>query len=236
MPHLKRYSAPETWKIERKVKPWVVKPVPGAHRTELCLPLAIILRDYLKYARNLKEVRKIVKKGSIIVNGKARKDYRFGAGIFDVLSIKDSDEHYVILLDRKGKLILKEIDKKEAEKKLCKIVKKTMMKNAKLQLNLHDGRNLILNNDKDKYRTKDSIVYNFNKKAIEKHLKYEKHALVFLVGGANVGEIAEVRDIIITRGSLPNLAELEAHGKVFRTTEDKVVVIGKEKPVFSYFG
>lgn len=235
MPHLKRYSAPETWKIERKTRLYTIKPAPGAHAKELCLPLAIILRDYLKYARNLKEVKKIIKKGSIIVNGKPRKDYHFGAGILDILSIKDTDEHYVILLDKKGKLVLKEIDKKEADKKLCKIVNKTMLKNAKLQLNLHDGGNLIVD-EKDKYKTKDSIIYNFNKKTIEGHLKYEPGALVFLIGGANVGEIAKIKDIIIMRSSLPNLVELEAHEKVFRTTEDKVIVIGKEKPVFGYFG
>ena len=57
--HLKRLAAASCLKIKRKEFKWIVKPSPGPHPKNLCIPLAVLIRDYLGFARNMREVKYI---------------------------------------------------------------------------------------------------------------------------------------------------------------------------------
>ena len=65
--HLTRHAAPAFWPILRKEWRWAVKPSPGPHSIERCLPLLIIVRDILGYAKTAREARKIIAQGHIKV-------------------------------------------------------------------------------------------------------------------------------------------------------------------------
>ena len=67
---MKRLSAPKFWMVSRKEKRFVVRPSPGAHRKDRCIPITVVLRDVLKYAANAKEAKQIVKKGLVEVDGR----------------------------------------------------------------------------------------------------------------------------------------------------------------------
>ena len=69
-------------------------PKPGAHSLSSSLPLAIIVRDILGFAKTAKETKKIISKKKILVNGKVRLDERFLVGFMDVISIPEIKKSY----------------------------------------------------------------------------------------------------------------------------------------------
>ena len=66
--HLKRIAAPKSWRIERKVRKWVVRANPGAHKISTSFPLAFFIRDVLGYANTMREVKNILTKKIILVD------------------------------------------------------------------------------------------------------------------------------------------------------------------------
>ncbi len=222
----KRVSAPRSWPIERKTHKFVAKPIPGPHSKEYSLPLIVILRDILKIGEQAKEIKRILHEGKVLVNGVVRKDHRFPVGIFDVISIPATDQHYRILIDNKGKLCLKLTQDKNL--KLCKIKNKTILKKGAVQLNLNDGWNLIGTNE---YKTGDSVVLSLPDRKIVKHLPRKQGSLAMIVGGAHSGEVARIKEVKIIRSSRPNLVKLTAlDGREFETIEEHVYIIGDAKP------
>ena len=57
---LKRLAAPKTWHVERKKTKLITKPVPGPHKTENGIPLNILLKEILNYAKTTREVKKLL--------------------------------------------------------------------------------------------------------------------------------------------------------------------------------
>ena len=141
--HLKRKPAPKFWPIHRKEFVWVVRPKPGPHPTSRCMPLALIVRDILGFAKTRKEAKTIISQGKIKVNGKLQLEELFPTGLMDVISIPEMKKTYRILPSEKG-LFLHSIGSEEALFKLCRIENKTVIKGGRLQLNLHDGRNILV--------------------------------------------------------------------------------------------
>jgi small subunit ribosomal protein S4e len=163
MTHLKRYAAPLTYPIARKIKKFATTIKGGGHKHEEAIPLRVVLRDMLGYAKTIKESKKIVSSGKVLVDQVVRKDDRFGVGLMGVVSIPDAKKHFRIV--PKGKrFVLVEIPEKEAKIKLCRIENKTVVKGGNIQLNLHDGRNILIKvknpekPEEDVYKTKDSLI------------------------------------------------------------------------------
>jgi small subunit ribosomal protein S4e len=232
--HLKRLAAPSTFKIERKTHTWVVRPRPGAHKLEESIPLVHIVREKLGYADNYREAKKIIKEGNILVDGKIVKDPKRGVGLMDVVEIPKTKEKFVIIADKSGVLNLSPIKASEAKTKLFKIVNKTVVKGGRMQLNLHDSRNLLVDPKKEnEFSVHDSIILNLKDKTIKNHLKYEEGALVFVTNGSHRGEVATIKEIKKIRSSMPNVVTLEKDKKEFRTIEDYIIIVGKEKPLIS---
>ena len=221
---LKRLAAPRFWPVERKVKKFVIAPRPGPHPKSRSIPLGIILRDVLQYAHTAKEVKEILNKNAVKVDSKVRRDHGFPVGLMDVISI--GDEHYRVLPGQKV-LYLKRIGKEEAKIKLSMVNNKTCLK-GKIQLNLHDGRNILV--EKGDYKTGDVLVFDFEK-GIKEMLKLEKGATALVTGGHNIGSVGKIADIIITKSPQPNQVSLVLEEKSVVIPRDYVFVVGKEKPV-----
>lgn len=225
MAHLKRLKAPKTWRIERKVAKWTVKPSPGPHPVDRSIPLLIVVRDLLKLADTGREARKIIAAREILVDGRARRDYKFPCGFMDVISIPKMNEYYRVLFDSRGVLQLTKIDEERAKWKLCRIENKTMVKGGKIQLNLHDGRNIIV--EGNEYKTGDVLRISVPEQEILEVIPMEKGNLAMIIGGKHTGQIAEIEEVIITRSPLPNIVKL----KGFSTIKPYVFPIGKDKPL-----
>ncbi|MEM1800921.1 MAG: S4 domain-containing protein, partial [Desulfurococcaceae archaeon] len=83
--HLKALAAPEFWPILRKEYKWTVKPSPGPHPVDRCIPLLILVRDILKYAKTGKEARRLISEGHFAIDGRTVRDYKFPVGIMDII-------------------------------------------------------------------------------------------------------------------------------------------------------
>lgn len=228
MAWLKRLATP--WAKERKKKKFVVVPR-GPHKLKESIPLLVVIRDLLEYAENAKEAKKIIKQRKVMVGKRIRTDPKFGLGLMDVIHIPSSKESFRAIPDKKGMKFIK-IPEKESNLKICKIINKTVLKKGKIQLNLHDGRNIILEGKEAKnLNTNDSVLLQIPEQKIIKHLKLEKGATVLIIRGKNKNKIAKLKDIELRNRR--KIAWLENGKNRFEAPFDIIIVIGKEKSVIS---
>jgi small subunit ribosomal protein S4e len=219
---MKRLAMPRSWPLPRKTSIWVTKAAPGAHTLELCMPVVVVIRDILGYAKSTREVRHILHNNLVSIDGRICKDSRRGVGFMDVLTL--GEENYRCIVDQKGILRYRQISKKEAETKVCRINGKTTVKGGKTQIHLHDGRN-ILTDDAGEYNTGDSLVLALPSQEIKEHIRFSDGIKCYLTGGAHVGEFAEVSEYIVKRSSMPN----EVQFADFGTVMSNVFAVGKQK-------
>ena len=228
--HLKRYKAPKSWPIHPKEDTWTVKPSAGSHSIDDSIPLTLVIRDVLKLADNSREAKRIINSGNVLVDGRVVKDYKFPVGFMDIIEIPKTGESYRVLLDRKGRLQLILIDDNSA--KLSKIVNKSTIKGGKTQLNLHDGKNIII--DEDAYSVGDVICLNVPEQEIVEVYPLQEGATVLVTGGKHTGELGTVTEIIENKSSNPNTIIIENSSKDdFLTLKDYAFVIGTDAPTIS---
>ena len=211
--HLKRLAMPRSWPLPRKTTVWVTRPTPGAHSLEHCMPLTLVVRDMLGLAKSAREVRYILHNELAKVDGRVDKDTRRGIGILDVLTL--GEDNYRCILDHNGRLRYRPISAKEAGWKICRIEGKTTIKGGKTQLNLHDGRNIIVEDPKE-YNTGDSLKLNLPDQKILEHIRFGEGTRCYLIGGAHVGSTAEVSEYVEKRSSMPNEVQFGDFGTVVR--------------------
>ena len=239
--HLKRKPAPKMWPIHRKEAVWTVMPKPGPHSLSRSLPLALIVRDILGFAKTGKEAKNIISKGKIMVDGKVRRDERFLVGLMDVISIVDANKSYRVLPSGKG-LFLHPIGSDDAVFKLWRIEDKTVVNGGNMQLNLHDGSNFLIavgnpqNAEEDIYHTLDVLKLSVTDKEIIDYTKLTVGAPAIVIGGKNIGQIGKIisiekkpnkkrRDLLVT---LKNV-----NGDQFQTILDFVFILGETEPLIS---
>ncbi len=209
-----------------KERKWIVAQKPGMHPKSYSIPLLLLVRNLLSYADNAKETKSLINRGEILVDKKPRRDYQFVVGLMDVVEIPKTKEQFRVLPGRKG-LILKKIDGKESEIKLCKILDKRTLKKGAMQLNLHDGSNILV--DKGAYKTNDTVILKLPERKIEETLKFDKGATVMVVKGRHSGKTGKIKEILkatISRKSLTTVDDLQ-------TLTDYVFVIGADKPAIT---
>lgn len=238
---LKRKPAPRLWPIHRKEFVWVVKPTPGPHSLERCLPLTIILRDILKVAKTRKEAKIITAQGKVYVDGKVRGEDRFPTGLMDVVSLPDVDKHFRILPSHKG-LTLHPITKEEASFKLCRIENKTTVKNGHIQLNLHDGSNVLVkvadpkNPQEDDYSTFDTVKLSLPDRQILEHIRMKKDSFAIITGGKNIGKYGKIIEIEEAKGKKRKDATVtieDEKGNRYQTILNFVFAIGETRPLIA---
>src|SRR5947209_18503045 len=154
---LKREPAPGFWPIKRKERTWAPSTRPGPHSREKSLPLVIIIREILGYAKTAKEATRIINTGKVKIDGVVRKDHRFPVGLMDVLQIEGAGQIFRILPKPNRGLTPTPISEKEAGFKLCKIVGKRNIEGGKVHINLHDGRSIILPSQAPRQKTEREI-------------------------------------------------------------------------------
>lgn len=230
--HLKRLAAPEFWPLLRKEATWTVKPAPGPHSIDRALPLLIIVRDVIGYAKANREARKLIAEGHFKVDGRVRRDYKFPVGLMDVIEIVDTGEFFRVVPVPVKVLTVVPISKEEASFKLCRIENKTTLKGGRIQLNLHDGRNVEVSAEEaKKFTTMSVLKVSIPDCVLLGHVPLEKGALATVVGGMNVGKVGRILSISDGMRHYRKLVLLEdVLGGKFYTSLDKVFVVGTEKP------
>jgi len=228
MTQLKRLVAPKFWPIERKTKKFTVPPIPGPHSAGSSLPLGVVLRDVLRYAKTMREVNYMLRKCFVKVDGITRKSKNFSVGLMDVLSVgKDS---YRIMPDSSG-FRFQKISGEETGLKLLRVRNKKVLRGKKMQISFHDGRIMIV--EKDDLKTGDVVVFDLAKKAIKDKIRFAKGSMIFVINGRSRGIVGKIDDIKITRSPKPNEVTLDMGSGKITLPEDYVFVIGHEKPAIN---
>lgn len=226
--HLKRLSAPATWPVMRKSLTFVKRPLPGAHAFEHGLSMDTLLKDLLGLASSTREVNFILQAKGVLVNGAKRKEKKFLVGLFDVVTLPELKKHYRIVLTRKGTLQAVEVPEKEAKLVPSRIVGKTLLKGGKLQLNLGDGTNLLL--EKNAYRIGDALLLEMPMRKIVAHLPLEKKAMAYLVSGKHSGTIGIVEEVRGTK------IVMSTKAGVFQTKKKYAFPMGTDTPAITVTG
>jgi len=149
------------------------------------------VRDMLKLAKTAKEVRHMINEKKLKINGREVKDYRESISLFSVF---EADKTYYLTILPTGRFTFEETNSKD---KICKVVNKTLLKKNKIQLNLHDGSNILSN---EKIKTNDTVYISFDKK-ITKIVSIEKGKDCFIFRGkyaGNKGKIESVKENLVT--------------------------------------
>ncbi|ARD84101.1 30S ribosomal protein S4e [Ferroplasma acidiphilum] len=214
-------------KIPRKTNFWSVTPTPATHSKEDSIPMLIALRDYLKLGDKEREITRILNNNMVKVDGRIVKDRRFPVGFMDVLSIDTLENDYIIVYDRKGKLVIRQNAPGNKGLKLFKVVKKTIIGTGKIQLGFHDGKTIVT--DRKDINTSDVLLMKIPDLEIENVLKIAEGDKVFITGGSHVGELATIKSIEVKKSSVKNMVYLN---EGFSTIKDYMFVVGTPKYTF----
>jgi small subunit ribosomal protein S4e len=238
--HLKRYPAPRFWHIKVKENKFTIRPSPGPHPLNFCIPLGIILRDILKYALTLSEVKKILSQRKVMVDGKIRTDYKFPVGLMDVIHIIPSGEYFRVLPHPVKVLALSRIPPEEASYKLVRIIGKRTVKGGHIQLNFHDGRCHVIKledpfNHNISYKIYDAMKITLPDAKIVEYIPLDKDVLVSIVGGSNIGKYGKVLEPPKTRNP-KQLVKVTLNGTEKDIILKYVFPIGKDHPLIKING
>ncbi|MHA1792770.1 MAG: 30S ribosomal protein S4e [Promethearchaeota archaeon] len=234
--YLKRLNTPGFWKIHKKEYKYTPRPSAGPHPNRNCFTLTYIVRDLLKLSKTARETKKILNERKILVDGKARIDPKFPVGLMDVIEIPDINAIYRLVPDPLKKLKLAPITK-DQEYKLCKIKNKNVLKNGAIQLNLHDGKNVLIqvsdphSPKEDVYKVNDVVKVNLSNMKIEDHVKFEEGKFAVVHAGINIGRSGNIVTVIKQFGPNASRVTLDDQGVQFDTALDFVMVLGEKKPI-----
>jgi small subunit ribosomal protein S4e len=187
-----------------------------------------------------REARHVLFEGKVLVDGVERRDYKFPVGLMDVISVPATDKFFRILPLPKRGLDLHPITKSEVGFKLCSVVNKVSVNGGNLQLNLHDGRNILINAEKSegelsKIKTHDTLKIEIPSQKVVDVLSYETGTLVLVSAGKNVGLVGRVKEIHRPKGTnLKTNVSLEMDNEaIVEVPLDYTFAIGKEESVIS---
>jgi small subunit ribosomal protein S4e len=232
---LKRLNTPAFLQIKRKHGKFFVKPSPGPHPSRFCLPLLHIVRDLLKVVDTHREAKKLIGLGLFKVDGKIVRDNGFPVGLMDVLSIEKINKYYRILPDSHYGLILHEISEEESKFKLCRITNKTNIKGGYIQLNLHDGKNILIRvNDprspkEDIYKRMDVLKISIPEQEILKVLRFKENNLAIIMSGKNIGQIGKIINILKRFGPKASTVSIQHNDSHTETLYDYTFIIGEDQ-------
>jgi small subunit ribosomal protein S4e len=237
--HLKRLNAPSHWMLDKLGGVWAPRPSTGPHKLRECLPLALILRNRLKYALTRREIVMIAARKLVQVDGKTRTDMNYPAGFQDVVSIEKTAENFRLLYDTKGRYTLHRISKDEAQYKLCRVVKVAKGKKATIGRNplatkqaaaipyitTHDGRTIRYADPLIKVH--DTVKVDLKTGKTVGHLKFDLGNLCMVTRGKNTGRIGVMTRKEKHPGSFDIIHVKDRRNHEFSTRLANVFVIGQ---------
>jgi len=223
--HLKRLCAPKSWMLAKTGGVFAPRPTGGSHKLRESIPLALLLRERLKYALNYNEAKKITMQRLVKVDHKVRTDPRYSPGIMDVVQIAKVGENFRILYDHKGRFIAHRITAEEAKFKLCKVRTKQMA--VKKRPMLITVCNRTINYPDPLINVGSTIVYDMKEEKIKDFINFECGNIAKVTAGHNTGRIGIIINIDKHMGGHDIVKLKDTVGNTFATRSKNVFVIGK---------
>jgi small subunit ribosomal protein S4e len=187
--HQTRQESLTEFPIPRKGTKYIAR---ASDTRSRAVPVLIAVRDILKLARTAREVQKMVNAKMLKLNGRVVRNFHESVKLFNVF---EADKTYKLILLPTKKFSFEET--KDKDVRLCKVIGKKVLPKNTIQLNLHDGSNVLT---KEKINIEDSVYLDFSGK-IKKHIAFEKGKSAFVLSGKYAGnevKIGGVKDNLVT--------------------------------------
>jgi len=201
------------------------RPSSGPHKLRECLPLAVLLKNRLKYALTGREVLMILHQRVVKVDGKVRTDSKYPAGFMDVVTIDRTNDAFRLLYNVRGRFSLHRIAAEETKFKLCKVKKVLLGPNGVPFLVTHDGRTIRYPHPEIKEH--DTVKVSLESGKIEEWTKFGVGNLVMITGGRNLGRVGTLKHIEKHPGSYTIIHVEDLAKKTFATRLENVFTIGQ---------
>jgi small subunit ribosomal protein S4e len=185
--HLKRIAMPRSFSAPRKVMTWIKKPLPGRHAAEGAISLSQAVRD-LGFAMNMRETKLILANRNILVDGVVKVEMKDPVGFMDVLTV--GEKNWRVILDNKGRVIMVKTTKPAV--KLCQVRKKVRMNGGKIQLTLHDGRNII----GFEAKVGDTVEVSLPDGKPKGKIALAAGSKCFVIGGKQIGRVGMIEELV----------------------------------------
>jgi len=223
--HLKRLAAPKHWMLDKLSGTFAPRASTGPHKLRECLPMAVFLRNRLKYALTYDEVKKITMQRLVKVDGKVRTDVRFPTGFMDVITLDRTGENFRLIYDVKGRFIVHRIGTDEAKYKLCKVKRTWTGPKGIPYLATHDARTIRYPDPSIKVN--DSVKVDIASGKITDYIKFDSGNMCMITGGRNLGRVGTLTHRERHPGSFDIVHVKDSTGHTFATRLGNVFIIGK---------
>ncbi len=210
--HLKRIAMPQSFSAPRKELTFIKRPLPGRHKLSGATTLSQAVSD-LGFAASSREAKMILSSRGVKVDGVPRVEMKEPVGFMDVLTV--GDKSWRALYDSKGRIVLKATAKPAM--KFCRVEKKVRIPGGKIQLTLHDGRNVIGYDA----NVGDSIEIQLPDGKPKTRVKLASGSACYIIGGKQVGRMGTIEDIV--PGTITRLSEAKCKledGSVYTTLKE----------------
>ena len=141
------------------------------------VPVVVAMRDMLHLASTMKEVKQMIHKKMLKINGKIVLDLHQPIPVFGIFQ---ADKSYKLVVLITGRFSLEET---HDASRAIKVVGKKIVRGGAVQYNLHDGTNFI---SKDKISVGDTVYLDFENK-VKKHSALDKGKKAIIISGSNLG-------------------------------------------------
>ncbi|BCU70649.1 30S ribosomal protein S4e [Stygiolobus caldivivus] len=234
MVHITRFEAPWFLKAPKKAYKWIIRASAGPHKLSESIPLAILLKYYLKVAETTREAKRIIFDGKVSVDGRVRRDYKYPVGLMDVVEIPSADIRVRVVPNNVRFLDVVNITKEDARYKFVRILNKTTQKSGSMQLNLEDGRNILIPKDKVNdynFMTLDTLKIELPTQNIVKSYSVKEGNYAIITGGKNVGTIGKIKNIQWAKYKkrVYSIITLEVNNTTYETNLLNVMALGESE-------
>jgi small subunit ribosomal protein S4e len=137
------------------------------------------------------EAESIIKKGYVLINGKAIKDTRYPVGLNDIVEITKEGKSFRIGINNRGQITMLDIKKPDYDALVYKVIGKYKTNGNALMLKLHDGSVVKCSGET---KVNDSVVVN-SKGAVAKTLKLSAGARCMVIDGVHAGSSGIIKAI-----------------------------------------
>lgn len=180
--HLTRAEVSRVMPLARKGTYYVARPL---SYKESSVTVLMAVRDMLRLGQTAREVKEMIKEKKLKINGRVVRDLRESLTLF---SLFDADKRYKVTLLPTGRFVL---EPTKQTTRIAKIIDKRLAPAGKIQINLHDGTNLL---SKEKAEVGDSLELDAESKIV-KVLPLKVGAKVMVNAGRNVGSTGTIEHI-----------------------------------------
>lgn len=235
MAHITRFEAPWFLNLSKKAYKWTIRASAGPHKISEGIPLALALKHYLNFAETTREAKRLIFEGKILVDGKVRKDYKYPVGLMDVISIPSADLYFRLVPDNVKYLYPVKISKEDSKYKFVRIINKTTNKKGNLQLNLEDGRNILILKDKlseINYPTLTTLKIEIPSQNIVATYEIKEGKYGLIIGGRNVGLHGVIKSIQYANYKKRKYSIVtieQKSGEVVQTNLQNVMAVGENE-------